>query len=171
MEVVPKFWQSAGWKCFWRQVAQGKSWPPKPPAPVVALDLSPRSEPHCRPANRPTGAAEEPRSGDRHSLDGAQFRRFHDPQTPRSRIPRRRTPNHATPSKAEQSSEALLGYPQSAYYCSIVPSDWQLPGTHPCQFTSRGQSLDLPARRFLRHHRIADAPSCLHIINHHFSNR
>jgi hypothetical protein len=35
-------------------VARGRHRRPGDPVPIVALDLSPRSEPHCRPADLPT---------------------------------------------------------------------------------------------------------------------
>jgi hypothetical protein len=48
MEAAPKFRQSVRGVCCWPEVARGMHRRPGNPVPIVAPDLSRRSEPHCR---------------------------------------------------------------------------------------------------------------------------
>ena len=48
LEAVPKFRWSARWECRWPEVAQGSHRRPGHPSPIVAPDLSRRTEAHFR---------------------------------------------------------------------------------------------------------------------------
>ena len=102
MEAVPKFRQSARWECRRPEVARGRHHRSAKPTPTIALCLSRRSEPTCRPAY----------------LTQATAQTFPSPSTPRSVI--RRQP-------LLQATHALLGPSNCSNVFSGVTARHYLP--------------------------------------------